>query len=171
MIVSRIVNWTARVVYRGDGKSLKILLRSYIILRCVVAFVTAIILLLSAVGASQVIFSICKEKETTDYGLDGPGSNPGGDEIFRPSRPALGPTQWRTQEFCSGGFKNSVEDRGQRERGSGGGNRLVRGSGGTCNLVQEISFHNKLFLIFDTLRLFMMTTNLFVIANVKQLRT
>ena len=29
----------------------------------------------------------------TDYGLDGPGSNFGGDEIFRPSRPALGPTQ------------------------------------------------------------------------------
>jgi len=28
-----------------------------------------------------------------DYGLDGPGSNPGGNEIFRPSRPALGPTQ------------------------------------------------------------------------------
>jgi len=27
-----------------------------------------------------------------DYGLDGPGSNSGGDEIFRPSRPALGPT-------------------------------------------------------------------------------
>ena len=29
----------------------------------------------------------------TDYGLDGPGSNHGGDENFRPSRPALGPTQ------------------------------------------------------------------------------
>jgi len=29
----------------------------------------------------------------TDYGLDGPGSNLGGDEIFRPSRPTLGPTQ------------------------------------------------------------------------------
>ena len=29
----------------------------------------------------------------TDYGMDGPGSNPSGDEIFRPSRPALGPTQ------------------------------------------------------------------------------
>ena len=29
----------------------------------------------------------------TGYGLDGLGSNPGGDEIFRPSRPALGPTQ------------------------------------------------------------------------------
>ena len=29
----------------------------------------------------------------TDYGLDGSGSKPGGDEIFRPSRPALGPTQ------------------------------------------------------------------------------
>ena len=28
-----------------------------------------------------------------DYGLDGPVSNPGGDEIFRSSRPALGPTQ------------------------------------------------------------------------------
>ena len=29
----------------------------------------------------------------SDYGLDGPGSNPGGDEIFHPSRPAMGPTQ------------------------------------------------------------------------------
>ena len=29
----------------------------------------------------------------TDYGLDGPGSNPCGDEIFHPSRSALGPTQ------------------------------------------------------------------------------
>jgi len=29
----------------------------------------------------------------TDYGLHGPGSNPGGDESFRPSRPAL----WLTQ--------------------------------------------------------------------------
>ena len=27
----------------------------------------------------------------TDYGLNGPGSNPGGDEIRRPYRPALGP--------------------------------------------------------------------------------
>jgi len=27
----------------------------------------------------------------TDYGLDGPGSNPGGEEIFRPSRPAWDP--------------------------------------------------------------------------------
>ena len=27
------------------------------------------------------------------YGLEGPGSNPGGDEIFRPSRPVLGSTQ------------------------------------------------------------------------------
>ena len=29
----------------------------------------------------------------TDYELDGPGLNPGRDEIFRLSRPALGPTQ------------------------------------------------------------------------------
>ena len=35
---------------------------------------------------------------------------------------------------------NSVEDSGQRERGSGGGSPLVRGSRGSCNLVQEISF-------------------------------
>jgi len=28
-----------------------------------------------------------------DYGMDGTGSNPVRDEIFRPSRPALGPTQ------------------------------------------------------------------------------
>jgi len=29
----------------------------------------------------------------TDYGLEGLGLNSGGDEIFRPSRPALGPSQ------------------------------------------------------------------------------
>ena len=49
--------------------------------------------------------------------------------------------QWRTQEFCSGGrgSTNSVED---RENGDlGGGSPLVRGSGGSCNLVQGISFH------------------------------
>ena len=40
-----------------------------------------------------------------------------------------------------GGSTNPVEDRGQRERGSGSGSPLVRGSGGSCNLVQEISFH------------------------------
>jgi len=29
----------------------------------------------------------------TDHGLDGPGSNSGWDEIFHPSRPAVGSTQ------------------------------------------------------------------------------
>ena len=43
--------------------------------------------------------------------------------------------------FGRGDSTNSVEDRGQRERGSGGGSPLVRGSGGSCNLVQGISFH------------------------------
>ena len=39
-----------------------------------------------------------------------------------------------------------------RERGSGGGRPLVRGSGGSCSLVQEISFHIvKFFLIIGTL--------------------
>jgi hypothetical protein len=37
-----------------------------------------------------------------------------------------------------GGSTNSVEERGQRERGSGGGSPLVRASGDSCNLVQEI---------------------------------
>ena len=44
-----------------------------------------------------IIYIICGPGSSvgiaTNYGLDGPGSNPGGDEIFRPSRPALGPTQ------------------------------------------------------------------------------
>ena len=39
------------------------------------------------------------------------------------------------------GSTNSVEDRGQRKWGSGVGSPLVRGFGGSCNLVQEISFH------------------------------
>ena len=40
-----------------------------------------------------------------------------------------------------GGSTNSVENKGQRGRGSGGSSPSVRGSGGSCNLVQEISFH------------------------------
>ena len=81
--------------------------------------------------------------------------------------------QWRKQEFCSrGGSTNSVEDRGQTERGCGGGSPPSQGfwmqlSFGTRNFIS----YNKIFLIFGTLRLFMVTTNLFVIANVKQLRT
>ena len=43
--------------------------------------------------------------------------------------------------FVGGGSTNSFEDRGYRERGSGGGSPLVRGSRGSCKLVQEISFH------------------------------
>ena len=46
-----------------------------------------------------------------------------------------------TTNFFRGGPTNSVEDRGQTERGSGGGSPLVRGSGGSCNLVQDIPFH------------------------------
>ena len=40
-----------------------------------------------------------------------------------------------------GGSTNSFEDRGQRKGRSGGGSPLVRGSGDSCNSVQEISFH------------------------------
>jgi len=56
--------------------------------------------------------------------------------------------QWHTMEFCSRGWgcsTNSVENRGHRERRSGGGSPLVRGSGGSCNLVQEVSFHTVKF--------------------------
>jgi len=46
---------------------------------------------------NNTLYYICRPGSSvgiaTDYGLDRPGSNPGGDEIFRPSRPALGPTQ------------------------------------------------------------------------------
>ena len=41
--------------------------------------------ILSGLGSSVSI--------ATGYRLDGPESNPGGDETFRPSRPALGPTE------------------------------------------------------------------------------
>ena len=41
--------------------------------------------------------------------------------------------------FGWGGLTNS-EDRENGDLG-GGGSPLVRGSGGSCNLVQEISFH------------------------------
>ena len=47
--------------------------------------ITLVLISVSGPGSSVGI--------ATDYGLDGPGSNPGGDEIFRPYRPALGPTQ------------------------------------------------------------------------------
>jgi len=66
------------------------------------------------------------------------------------------------------GSTNSVEDRGQRERGSGGSSPLVRGSGGSCICTRNFISYSKMFV---TLRLLMMTTNLFVIANVKQLQT
>jgi len=61
---------------------------------------------------------------------------PGVIRVFR-NRNNTSP-QWRTQDFFRGGSTNSVEDRGQTERGSGGVSPLVRGSGGSCNLVQEI---------------------------------
>jgi len=43
------------------------------------------------------------------------------------------------------GSTNAVEDRGQRECGSGGGRPLVWDSRGSCNLVQEISFRRVKF--------------------------
>jgi len=42
--------------------------------------------------------------------------------------------------FGGGGWFNKFSW-GHRERGSGGCSPLVTGSGGSCNLVQEISFH------------------------------
>jgi len=46
---------------------------------------------------SDIVFILCGPGSSvsivTNYGLDGPGSNPGGYEIFHPPRPVLGPTQ------------------------------------------------------------------------------
>ena len=43
--------------------------------------------------------------------------------------------------FRGGGGGFNKFSLGQRERDLGGSSPLVRGSGGSCNLVQEISFH------------------------------
>ena len=48
------------------------------------------------------------------------------------------PVAYPASLFWEGGSTNSVEDRENRDLG--GGSPLVRGSGGSCNLVQEISF-------------------------------
>ena len=47
--------------------------------------------------------------------------------------------QWHTQGFFSGGVQQ-IQLRTERT-GTWGCSPLVRGSGGSCNLVQEISFH------------------------------
>jgi len=51
--------------------------------------------------------------------------------------------QWRTQEFCSGRGVEQIQLRTEdRENGDlEAVAPLVRGSGGSCNLVQEILFH------------------------------
>jgi hypothetical protein len=49
--------------------------------------------------------------------------------------------QWRTQEFCSGAVQQIQLRANDRYNGDlGAVAPLVRGSGGSCNLVQEISF-------------------------------
>ena len=53
------------------------------------------------------------------------------------------PQQWVIQEFRSVGVQQiqlRTEDRQNGDLGSGS-LLVVRGSGGSCNLVQEISFH------------------------------
>ena len=57
----------------------------YFFLGCVRVGLIHYIIIINGPGSSVGI--------ATDYGLDDPGSNPGEDEVFRPSRPALGPTQ------------------------------------------------------------------------------
>jgi hypothetical protein len=80
--------------------------------------------------------------------------------------------QWRNQEFCSGAVQQ-IQLRTERT--------VIWGGGGyprSQEFWRQLQFgtrdfisYSKLILIFDTLRLFMMTNNLFVIANVKLLRT
>ena len=52
--------------------------------------------------------------------------------------------QWRTQKFCSGGGEGVQRIQLWTENGELGEVTpypLVKGSGGSCNLVQEISYH------------------------------
>jgi len=71
------------VTCRGyEGTSLLLCLSSYVFsMSCIYIY----IYIFSGPGSSVGI--------ATDKGLNGSGSIPDGDEIFRPSRPALGPTQ------------------------------------------------------------------------------
>jgi len=54
-------------------------------------------------------------------------------------------SQWRTLEFFWGGGVQQIqlrtEDRENGDLGAVAPYPLVKGSGGSCNLVQEISFH------------------------------
>ena len=64
--------------------------------RCTVLHekVSGIAILLSFCGPMSPICGLGSSVGiATEYGLDGPGSNPSRDEIFRSSRPALGSTQ------------------------------------------------------------------------------
>jgi len=58
--------------------------------------------------------------------------------------------QWRTQEFFFGGGVKQIQFRTEdRENGDlGGGSPPSQGSGGSCNLVQEISFRMVTFSSF-----------------------
>ena len=51
--------------------------------------------------------------------------------------------QWHTQEFFSGGGVQQIQLRTEDKENEdlGAVAPLVRGSGGSCNFVQEISFH------------------------------
>ena len=63
------------------------------------------------------------------------------DAYFQPDRVIIRISGVPSNFVRDGGGRvttNLVED---RERGSGGGSSLVGGSGGSCNFVQEISFH------------------------------
>jgi len=76
-VVNRYTDWATRHTHRHTHTHTHIYIYIYIY--------TYVYLFICGPGSSVGI--------ATDYGLDGPGLNPGGDEIFRPSRPALGPIQ------------------------------------------------------------------------------
>ena len=78
-------------VYENFEEENKVLEPSIIIINyfviIVIIIIIIIIIIINACGPGSSV-GIAAE-----YGLDGPGSNRGGDEILRPSRPALGSTQ------------------------------------------------------------------------------
>ena len=67
------------------------------IIRELYLYLTTVTFMLKHSGKLRRYLYVCGPGSSvgiaTDYGLDVPGSGPGGDEIFRPSRPALGSNQ------------------------------------------------------------------------------
>jgi len=85
MLIFSILDWLMRELSTNKVQKYSIQIYIYIYIYIYMCVCVCVCVCVCGPGSSVGIW--------TDYGLDGPGSNPGGDEIFRPSKPVLGPTQ------------------------------------------------------------------------------